>query len=125
MYGGSSPENFYAFRSDLTVVSDYLKNYGNKNNTYLVLDTYSLQTVDYETTVSGKNPSDPRNQPYVQVDPERVWQLTKLKQGDQIVFTQSSVFDTKKFIQYHPEAHLAEEMRNKFGQAVLAVYKVY
>jgi hypothetical protein len=124
VYAANSPENFYSFRSDLTPVSCYLIYYGDKTNTYLVLDKFSVQTPDYITEVDGSHPQNPRNTPYMQADPENSWELPKLKPGDQVVFTQSSIFDTKKFKQYHPEVSLAFEMRNKFGQAVLAVYGV-
>lgn len=116
IYSANSPENFYAFRSDLTPVSQYLNENGNRENTYLVLDKFSIQTVDYLTSDHG--------QPYHQVDPERVYQLQDLKLGDKIVFTQSSVFDIKKFKIYHPEAYLVREDRNKFGQTVMAIYEV-
>ncbi len=125
VYAANSPENFYSFRSDLTPVSDYLKKSGDKNNTYLVLDKFSVQTVDYFTTVDGRHPSNPLNNPYQQVDPEDSWKLDGLKNGDKIVFTQSSIFDIKKFKLFHPEAHLAREDRNKFGQTVMAVYIIY
>lgn len=112
----NSPENYYAFRSDLTPVSEYLKSYGDKSNTYLILDKFSVQTTDYLTSDQG--------QPYQQVDPENSWELTGLKQGDKIIFTQSSVFDIKKFKQYHPESALSQEIRNKFGQTVMALYVI-
>lgn len=118
----NSPEYFYAFRSDLTVVSEYLNAHGNKNDTYLVLDKFSVQTIDYMTFVDGPNPSNPGNNPYKQVDPENSWELKDLKPGDKIIFTQSSLFDIKKFKQYHPTAYLAEEKRNQFNQTVMAVY---
>ncbi|MDQ3018891.1 MAG: hypothetical protein M3Q64_03410, partial [bacterium] len=124
MVAANSPENFYAFRSDLTPVSDYLKEYGNKKNTYLVVDKFSVQTVEYFTTIDGANPSNPANNPYIQVDPEDSWKLTGLKSGDQMVFTQSSIFDIKKFKQYHPEAQLSKEFRNKFNQTVMAIYLI-
>ncbi len=116
IFAANSPENFYSFRSDLTNVSDYLNNTGNKNNTFLILDKFSVQTVDYFTSDKGN--------PYQQVDPENSWELKNLKPGDRLVFTQSSIFDIKKFKQYHPEAKLTLERRNKFNQAVLAVYTV-
>ncbi len=117
----NSPENFYAFRSDLTVVSDYFKEqYALKvipqHKTYLVLDKFSLQTVEYETSDVGN--------PYIQVDPEDSWKLTDLQVGDKLVFTQSSIFDIKKFKQYHPQAALEQETRNKFGQTVMAIYVI-
>lgn len=122
VYAANSPENFYAFRSDLTVVSDYLKTHGGKKNTYLVLDKFSVQTTDYLTTVDSAHPDNPQNQPYVQVDPEDSWKLSGLKPGDQIIFCQSSLFDIKKFKQHHTEAHLENYAQNKFGQTVMAVY---
>ncbi|QQS22623.1 phospholipid carrier-dependent glycosyltransferase [bacterium] len=112
----NSPENFYAFRSDLTPVSEYLKSYGSKDDTYLILDKFSVQTTDYLTSDYG--------QPYKQVDPENSWELTGLKPGDKIIFTQSSIFDIKKFKQYHPNAALSQEIRNKFGQTVMALYVI-
>lgn len=123
-YAYNEPANFYSFRSDLTPVSEYLNKYGDKTNTYLVLDKYSVQTTDYLTTVDGTHPNNPKNKPYMQEDPENSWQL-QLKPGDQVVFTQSTIFDITKFKKYHPEAHLYMETRNKFNQTVLAVYKVY
>ncbi len=116
VYAANSPENFYAFRSDLTPVSQYLKENGTKTDTYLILDKFSIQTVDYLTSDQG--------QPYHHVDPERSWQLQDLKSGDKIVFTQSSVFDIKKFKVFHPEAKLSIEQRNKFNQTVMAVYVI-
>lgn len=124
VYAANSPENYHAFRSDLSVVSEYLKDRGNKNNTYLVLDKFSVQTTDYLTTVNAKNPGFEKNQPYVQVDPEDSWKLDKLKTGDVIVFTQSSIFDTVKFKKYHPEAVLKETKYNKFGEKIMMTYLV-
>lgn len=144
-----SPENFYAFRSDLTVVSDYLKTHGSRDTTYLVLDKFSVQTVDYLTTVDGPHACDrteafrvagcvdnPRNRPYMQVDPEDAWLAPYdqkqgkpiyehgLAPGMQVVFAQSSIFDIKKFKAFYPNARLTTEQRNKFGQVVLAVYTI-
>ncbi len=117
----NSPENFYAFRSDLTVVTKYLIEQSSlktnsQNKTYLILDKFSVQTIDYTTSDAGN--------PYIQVDPEDSWKLTDLKSGDILIFTQSSIFDIKKFKQYHPEASLKQETRNKFGQTVMAVYVI-
>ncbi len=124
VYAYNSPDNFYSFRSDLTVVSNYLVQHCDKIQTYLILDKFSVQTTDYLTSNQHGNFNDKCNVPYIQVDPENSWELIGLKPSDEIVFTQSSLFDTKKFKQYHPEAHLSLEYRNKFNQTVMAVYKV-
>ncbi|MBI5530143.1 MAG: hypothetical protein HY918_01440 [Candidatus Doudnabacteria bacterium] len=134
VYAANSPENFYYFRSDLTQVSKYLVDRCNqsvakngestKNSTYLVLDKFSVQTTDYFTSDPHGNFNSPCNVPYIQVDPEDSWKLQNLKSGDEVVFTQSSMFDTKKFKAYHPEFSLAAEFRNQFKQSILAVYKI-
>jgi 4-amino-4-deoxy-L-arabinose transferase-like glycosyltransferase len=139
----ASPEQYLSFRSDLTPVSNYLNGFDNdsaaipagkipsdfhnrhtKNNAYLVLDTYFLQTVDYLTAVDGAHPDNPKNQPYAKVVPQDAWQLENLKSGDEVIFTETTLFDIIKFKQYHPAARLAREYRNRFGQAVLAVYEI-
>ena len=93
-------------------------------HTYLILDKFSVQTTDYLTSDPKGNFTSLCNVPYIQVDPEDSWALTNLTSADEIVFTQSSIFDIKKFKLYHPEFKLREEIRNKFGQSVLAVYKI-
>ncbi len=95
-----------------------------KDNTYLVLDKFSVMTVDYITTIDSYNKDNPLNNPYMQVDPEDSWKLQNLVPGDKLVFAQSSIFDIKKFKQYHPEVVLLREDRNKFNEVVMAVYNV-
>lgn len=124
VYAANSPANFYAFRSDLSPVSEYLVARCQKASTYLVLDKFSVQTTDYLTSDPKGSFSQPCNVPYQQVDPEDSWKLVGLKRGDQLVFTQSTIFDIKKFKTYHPEAALVKELRNKFGQTVMAVYEI-
>jgi 4-amino-4-deoxy-L-arabinose transferase-like glycosyltransferase len=116
VYAANTPENYYAFRSDLTPVSQYLNEFGDKNNTYLVLDKFSIMTVEYLTTEKG--------QPYKQVDPEDSWKLTGLKTGDKLIFAQSSIFDVKKFREYHPDAVVKLDQRDKFNQTVMAVFEI-
>lgn len=110
----SSADNYYAFRSDLTAVSDYLNQRNLKHSTYLSLDDFSVQTTDYLTTDTG--------QPYVLVDPAHTYEL-QLKKGDQVVFTMSTLFDRIKFLQFHPNAKLVNEQRNQFGQIIMLVYE--
>lgn len=124
VYAANSPANFYAFRSDLTPVSEYLVARCQKASTYLILDKFSVQTTDYLTSDPKGNFSQPCSVPYQQVDPEDSWKLVGLKPGDQLVFTQSTIFDIKKFKAHHPEAALVKELRNKFGQTAMAVYEI-
>lgn len=109
----ASSEYYYAFRSDLTRVSHYLNNRNNKDSTYLSLDKFSVQTVDYLTTET--------NQPFTLLVPEKTYEV-RLKSGDQVVFTQSTLFDIAKFKQNHPDTKLFYEEKNQFGQTVLRVY---
>ncbi|MBX4191579.1 MAG: hypothetical protein KW804_02140, partial [Candidatus Doudnabacteria bacterium] len=111
----SSPEYYYAFRSDLTGVSSYLNQRNLKEQTYLSLDTFSVQTVDYFTTT--------KNQPYILVDPAHTYEI-KLKKGDQVVFTMSSLFDSKKFCENHPTARLVKQDLNQFGLTTMTVYEL-
>lgn len=124
VYAASSPENFYYFRSDLTYVSQYLIQRCNKQHTYLVLDKFSVQTPDYLTSDPKGNFDSPCSTPYIQVDPENAYELKNLTSEDEVIFTQSSMFDTKKFKQYHPDFKLVLEFRNQFKQSIMAVYKV-
>ena len=109
-----SPDYYYAFRSDLTTVSRYLNQRNFKNKTFLSLDKFSVQTVDYFTTETS--------QPYILVDPASTFQV-KLSAGDEVVFTMSTLYDRIKFMQYHPEAKLVRIERNKFGEIIMLVYE--
>jgi hypothetical protein len=110
----NSPDYYYAFRSDLTPVSNYLNQRDMKTRTYLSLDEFSVQTVDYLTT--------PQNQPYMLVDPAHTYEL-KLNHGDQVIFTMSTLFDRLKFLETHPKMKLVREDRNQFGQIIMLVYE--
>lgn len=120
-YYANSPEAYYAYRSDLTVVSDYLNfnseysnRMGSKTKTYLSLDAFSEQTVLYFTTET-KNP-------YLLLLPEKSYEV-KLQTGDEVVFTQSTLFDIGKFRETHPETKLVKQEKNKFGQTIMEVYQ--
>ncbi len=110
----ASEDYYYFFRSDLTTVSDYLNQRNTKNRTYLSLDTFSVQTVEYLTTDT--------NQPYVLVDPAHTYEV-KLKKGDEVIFTQSTIYDRIKFMKTHPKAKLINQSRNEFGQLIMLVYE--
>lgn len=110
----NSPEYYYSFRSDLTEVTRYLNERNRPRETYLVLDKFSVQTVDYLTTE--------RNQPYILLDPAKSYGV-RLKEGDQIIFTQSTIFDHIKFTKHHPEARLTLAKTNQFRQTIMLVYE--
>jgi hypothetical protein len=109
-----SPDYYYAFRSDLTVVSDYLNGRNNKNQTYLSLDAFSVQTVDYLTT--------PTSQPYILLVPEKSFETT-MQSKEQMVFTQSTLPDAKKYSETHPDAKLVMTAENQFDQIIMLVYE--
>jgi 4-amino-4-deoxy-L-arabinose transferase-like glycosyltransferase len=110
----NDPDYYYSFRSDLTVVSDYINQRNNKDGTYLSLDAFSVQTVDYLTT--------PTNEPYQLLVPENSY-LQELKPGDQIIFTQSTLPDGEKYLRTHPDIKLVKFEKNKFNQLIMVVYE--
>jgi 4-amino-4-deoxy-L-arabinose transferase-like glycosyltransferase len=114
VYAANSPDLYYAYRSDLTDVSNYLAVRNQKDKTYLSLDAFSLQTVEYLTTTT--------NNPYIVVDPARTYEV-KLKKGDQVIFTQSSFYDRIKFLQYHPNAKLILTTKDKFNLPTMMVFE--
>ena len=127
---GNSAEYAYAFRSDLTVVSDYLNARDRKQKTYLVLDWFSQQSTEYLTTQT--------NQPYRVIDPETLWSGPqkvrlgrfadeeiglRLAAGDQVIFAQSTVYDSRAFEKFFPEAKLILKERNRFNEVIMMVYE--
>jgi hypothetical protein len=110
----NSLEYDYAFRSDLTFVSKYLNSRDQKNSTYLSLDKFSVQTVEYFTTKT--------NNPYILLDPAKTYEIS-LKRGDQVLFTQSTLYDRLEFLKNHPDVNLIKETKNRFGQIVMLVYE--
>ncbi len=127
---GNSPAYAYAFRSDLTAVSQYLNERAHKEKTYLVIDWFSEQTPQYLTTQT--------KQPYQVVDPASLWQGPdqvrigryeherfglQLLPGDQVVFTQSSLYDSQAFQRYYPDAKLIKREYNRFGEVIMEIYE--
>lgn len=110
----NSPEYYYAFRSDLTVVSDYIKSCPKSGKIYLSLDKFSVQTVDYLTTQSPNN--------FILLDPARTYEVV-LRRGDKVIFTQTTLYDRILFLQRHPTARLIVEEKNKFGEIIMLVYE--
>jgi hypothetical protein len=95
-------------------VSEYLNNRDNKKQTFLSLDKFSVQTVDYLTTEQG--------QPFILLDPAKTYEVD-LDPGDQVVFTQSTLYDITKFVERHPDARLINETKNEFGYVIMRVYQ--
>ncbi len=113
VYAKNSSENYYAFRGDLSVVSDYLNANPDKEHNYLVLDLFSEQTVQYLTAKT--------NHPYIIVDPENSYKLY-VQPGDKVIFTHTTLFDTQKFNQYHKNMKIVEYKNNSIGDTDMIVY---
>lgn len=111
----NSPGFYYAYRSDLTVVSDYLNERELKEKTYLSLDDYSVQTPEFLTAK--------KHQPYILINPEKSYKVN-LREGEQIIFTQSTIFDAAKFEESNPEAKIVKKEYNKFKQEIMRVYEI-
>ena len=122
----------YAYRADLTEVAKYINGYtrnnADKERPYLVLDSFSVQTVHWLTTVSaheytvGDEPHpDVEMHKWELLDPAQS-HLTSLKPGEIIVFTQSTMVDADRYMQTHSEVRLLEKRMNRFGQEVMRVY---
>jgi hypothetical protein len=108
----SSPEFYYAYRSDLTEVSRYINERDNREGTYLSLDAFSVQTVDYLTT--------PTNQPYRLLVPEHSYR-TSLAPGQEIVFTQSTIPDALTYAQMHKNTTAKIILTNQFNEIIMLV----
>lgn len=113
VYARNSSDNYYAFRSDLTKVSDYLNQNPDKEHTYLVLDGFSVQTVDYLTAE--------RNHPYVVVDPANSDRL-HLRKGDTVIFTNSTIADFLRFRDNHK--FTVAILNNDLGSTDMIVAKI-
>lgn len=117
VYAYNVPENFEAFRSDLTSVSGYLNTNPDKAQTYLVLDRYSVQTVDYLTTTTDN--------PYIIIDPANSPKL-HLRTGDKVIFTGSTIPDLVNFMKVHKDVYVGNKdvIKNKFDQIDMAVLHI-
>jgi hypothetical protein len=146
-------EAYYAYRADLTEVAKYIdekSKFQNPNfkddlgsrdrRPYLVLDKFSLQTIHFLTrsterqgwklmsqahdhTVGDEGHPDEADHRWRQIDPERS-HLTALNPGEIIVFTQSTIFDTKRYEESHPEVEVIDSRTNRFGQEIMRVYRL-
>jgi hypothetical protein len=112
-----NPDYHYAFRRDLTFASQHINQRNDRNNTYLALDEYSLQTTEFLTSAN--------NQPYIPADLDRLDQL-KLLPGQQIIFTASSLELAKRFEEFHPQADMVKQIFNDqsdIGEELIRIYE--
>ena len=115
VYAYGVPDNYMAFRSDLSTVSDYLNKHPDPHHTFLILDLYSVQTVDYLTTPTGN--------PYITVDPANSHSL-HLQKGDEVIFTASTFPDSVTFTKYHKNIVLDQALKNRLGLLDMFAYKI-
>lgn len=113
----TSADYYYAFRKDLTYASQHINQRNDRNNTYLALDDYSLQTPEFLTSEN--------NQPYQAVDLDKFDQLILLP-GQQIIFTSSSLHLTEEFEEHHPQTEIVEQIFNSQsnqGEELIRIYE--
>ncbi len=113
---GDSSRFYYAFRKDLTDVSQYLNERSDKEDTFLVLDEFSVQTVEYLTSV--------KDRPYQLVKPEKA-EDTKLKPGQTMVFTASTFPDGDRYLQYWPDVEIQKRVYNEMSDQQEELMRVY
>ncbi len=114
VYAKNSSENYYSFRADLSVVSDYLNAHPQKEKNFLVLDLFSEQTPQFLT--------ESTNRPYIIVDPANSYKL-HLQSGDRVIFTHSTLFDITKFQASHRNFKIVEYKDNTIGDTDMIVYQ--
>ncbi|MDB4940041.1 MAG: hypothetical protein JWO40_466 [Candidatus Doudnabacteria bacterium] len=114
VYAASSSQNSFAFRSDLSTVSQYINDNPDKTKNLLVLDLFSEQTVQFLTA--------PHNQPYVIIDPANSYKLHASK-DQRIIFTSSTLFDTFKFNQQNKDLKIITHKDNTIGDTDMVVYQ--
>jgi|GEM_PF-361107 len=118
VYAYNNVDNAYAFRSDLSSVSDYINQNSakfNKSHTFLVLDLFSLQTVDYFTTTS--------HNPYTVIDPANSWKLHP-DQNDVLIFTASTIPDYLNFANKHPsQFEVLNVIQSRLGEVDMIAIK--
>jgi hypothetical protein len=131
----NDPDAHAAYRADLPVVADFIRRFRFEHpdgpRPYLVVDTFSVQTIHYLTSVA---PHDYQDHPdeaqhaYVQLDPATSGE-THFVPGDVVIFTQSTLPDADRLARDWTASDeysfvvVAEEF-NRFGQEVMRVYRI-
>ena len=123
-------EAAYEYRADLTEVSAYINDYArehpDKSRPVLSLDTFSLQTIHFLTSVVAhdylEHPDEDLHK-YEFVEPADSY-LRELAVDEIIIFTQSTIFDAEKYEDtYGDEIEFVESRLNRFGEEIMRVYK--
>jgi len=128
-------EAHYDYRADLTVVADYIDEYGahypDDPRPYLVLDKFSQQTIHFLSSVAAHEyTKGDEEHPDIDIHPWRALQpenshFTVLQPGEAIIFTQSSITDADRYYTTHSSSlKQIESRQNKFGQEILRVYRL-
>lgn len=125
----NDPAAHYAYRADLSIVADYIKSTDEDHRPYLVLDSFSLQSVHFLTAVAahgevreGEVHPDEVAHRWRQLDPA-MSHLTVLQPGEIIIFTQSTLPDADRYVRHHPDVKLKDQRYNQFGQEMMRVYE--
>ncbi|MFH1392065.1 MAG: glycosyltransferase family 39 protein [bacterium] len=88
VYAKNQHENNYAFRADLTKTAKLINERDNQEKTFLVLDDYSVQTIDFLTYRQG--------QKFILVKPELVNER-EYPADSLVIFTESTEYDFTRF----------------------------
>ncbi len=111
----SSPRFWYEYRSDLTTVTDIIRERARNRlpPPYLALDDFSVQTVHFLTTDVGYA--------YRLVRPEQSDRIQLAGPSDVIMFTQSSLPDADRYLRGHPDVTEVDRRTNQFGETTVRV----
>lgn len=135
VFARTSADAAYAYRSDLTIVANYVRTYHQEHpaapRQYLVLDSFSLQTVHWLTSVAaheyvtgGQAHPDVDQHIWRQLDPATSYR-TPLLADETIVFTQSTIVDADRYAQeYSGQLELIYSERNRYNQEIIRVYQL-
>jgi 4-amino-4-deoxy-L-arabinose transferase-like glycosyltransferase len=116
LVAAQSPDYYYAFRKDLTPVSQYINQRNDRENTYLALDEFSLQTTEFLTSEY--------DQPYQKMALDKI-DLLKLEPGQQVIFTVSTFHLIDQFEAAHPQARLIKKEFNETSYQHEELMRVY
>jgi hypothetical protein len=118
-----------AYRADLSVVAQWLKDYRHQSPTmsrpYLVLDAFSVQTVHFLTTVAAhdyQEHPDEAQHLYTLVEPATSHEQ-RLQPGEVIIFTASTLPDADRYEENWQNIEQIDARRSRWGDEWLRVYR--